>query len=84
MGTPAAQIVGLAPVTFVSEDGATAGTQYQLPLPTLKYDTLKGKIDPTSWVPAKGKKLSANDAKLLDIVLANLLTRGTLSVLPPP
>ena len=74
-------VTGLSPVTFLSEDAATAGSQFQIPLSALKFDT-KGAIDPADWPPVKSKKLGAKDAKLLPILLADLLKRGILSTPP--
>ncbi|MEA3051411.1 MAG: hypothetical protein QOG72_314 [Sphingomonadales bacterium] len=78
MGTT--QVTGLSPVTFLSEEPATAGMQYQIPLSSLKFDS-KGVLDTTDWPPAKNKKLAAADKKLLPILLADLLKRG---ILAPP
>jgi hypothetical protein len=79
MATTKMRVIGLAPVTFVSEDGATAGQQYHVPLSALKVDA-KGQIDASDWVPEKGKKLSAGDAKLLKSILADMLRRGLLTL----
>ena len=79
MATAKTQVIGLAPVTFVSEDGATAGQQFHIPLSALKIDS-KGAIDTSDWVPEKGKKLSAADSKLLKLLLADMLRRGVLTV----
>ena len=72
-------VTGLSPVTFLSEDVGTAGSQFQIPLSALKFDA-KGAIDSTGWPPAK--KLGANDTKLLPALLADLRKRGILSVPP--
>lgn len=72
------QVIGLSPVTFISEDKTSAGTQFQIPLSSLKFDS-KGAIDPSDWPPVKSKKLAAADAKLLPLLLADLLQRGVLS-----
>ena len=77
-----AQVTGLSPVSFLSEDPATAGTQFQIPLSSLKIDA-KGVIAATDWPPVKSKKLGAADGKLLPLLLADLLKRGILSVPPP-
>lgn len=74
------QVTGLSPVTFLSEEPATAGKQYQIPLSSLKLDA-KGVLDTSDWPPVKKKKLGAADGKLLPIMLADLLKRGILS--PP-
>ena len=72
------QVTGLSPVTFLSEEPATAGMQYQIPLSSLKLDA-KGAVDTSDWPPPKSKKLGAADGKLLPILLADLLKRGVLS-----
>jgi hypothetical protein len=72
------QVTGLSPVTFLSEDPATAGTQYQIPLSSLKFDA-KGVLDTSDWPPVKSKKLPKADGTLLPILLADLLKRGILS-----
>jgi hypothetical protein len=74
----AKQVLGLAPISFVSEDKTTVGVQYQIPLASLKYDETKGLVDPADWPPVKSKKLAAADGKLLPLLLADLLKRGIL------
>ena len=78
-------ITGLSPVTFISEDSSTAGTEYQIPLASLQLDTTTGKIDLSKWPPPKNKnmKLGAADTALLKVLLPDLLKRGVLSVSSP-
>jgi hypothetical protein len=76
-------VIGLSPVTFISEEPATAGLQYQIPLSALKFDVTKGIVDPSEWPPVKKSKLGTAVGKLLPILLADLLKRGLLSPLYP-
>jgi hypothetical protein len=72
-------VIGLSPITYASEDTATLGQQFQIPLSALTFDASKGAIDASGWVPAKGKKLGTKDAVLVPLLLADLLKRGVLS-----
>ncbi|WP_157083196.1 hypothetical protein [Novosphingobium lentum] len=78
----ATPVIGLSPVTFLSEDANTVGSQFQIPLAVLKFDS-KGVIDPSDWPPVKAKKLGTKDSKLLPLLLADLLKRGILSAPSP-
>jgi hypothetical protein len=77
-----ATITGPSPVTFISEDtGATqnAGTQYQIPLSLITYDTTK--TPPvlglaTPWT----KYLVATDQALALAYIQNLINDGVLTV----
>lgn len=75
MATPI-PVIGLSPVTFASED---TGQEYQIPLSALTYDDTKAAIDASAWPPIKTKKIGTKDAKLVPLLLADLLKRGVLS-----
>jgi hypothetical protein len=72
-------VIGLSPVTFASEDSATLGQEFQIPLSALTFDAAKGIVDPSAWPPIKSKKLGAKDSALVPLLLADLLKRGVLS-----
>jgi hypothetical protein len=76
MATP--KVIGLSPITFASEDPATLGQEYQIPLSALKFDA-NGALDASDWPPIKDNKLKPKDVTLVPLLLADLLKRGVLS-----
>ena len=77
MATP--KVIGLSPITFASEDPATLGLEYQIPLSALKV-TAQGGLDPGDWPPLKNNKLKPKDVPLVPLLLADLLRQGVVSV----
>lgn len=73
------KVIGLTPVTFASEDPATLGQQYEIPVSALKV-TPQGGLDAGDWPPIKTNKLKPADVTLVPLLLADLLKRGVLSV----
>jgi hypothetical protein len=73
-------VSGASPVTFISEDTTTqnAGTQYQIPLALITYDTTKTPpvVLPTNWV----NYLAASDLLLAQAWIQNLINDGVLTL----
>jgi hypothetical protein len=81
----AAQSVnGASPVTFISEDTTTqnAGTQYQIPLPLISYNTSlsspAGPVDLSGW--PQHATIASSDLLLAQAVVQNLINQGLLSL----
>ena len=69
-------VIGASPVTFISEDPTTNhGTQYQVPLSLLTYDTDPVKFA-SSWSGYSG--LATADQTLLQNLLPSLYAQGLL------
>ena len=78
-------VSGASPVTFISEDTSAtqnAGTQYQIPLPLISYDTTKlppaGPVVLTGWPQAA--TIAASDVSLAQAIVQNLINEGVLSL----
>ena len=74
-------VIGASPVTFVSED-TEPGTQYQVPLSLLSFNSSTGLIDPPSGWPEANNPLKPNDVKVLQTVLNSMASLNFL-VKPP-
>jgi len=70
-------LTGASPVTFISEDTTTsnAGTQYQIPLPLIAYDTAA-----SSWTLASTLALAPSDITLAQTLILTMLNEGFLTV----
>jgi len=84
----AQSVIGASPVTFISEDtttGPNAGTQYQIPLPLISYDsTQTPPVILTAWT--SGTTIATSDVLLAQVLIQNMISRSllTLSNLPAP
>ena len=72
-------VTGASPVTFISEDTLTlnAGTQYQIPLPLIRYDAAGSPAADLSLWP-QFTKLAAKDRALAQALIATLVNQGVL------
>jgi hypothetical protein len=85
----AAQFVtGASPVTFISEDTGTghAGTQYQIPLPLIQYNTAlnstttpTGPVDLSGWLQPTAQ-ITTSDFELAQQLIQNLINQGVLTL----
>jgi hypothetical protein len=74
-------VSGASPVTFISEDtGATqnAGTQYQIPLALITYDT--SKTPPVVLATPWPTYLATSDLALAQAYIQNLINDGVLTL----
>jgi len=74
-------VSGASPVTFISEDTSStqnAGTQYQIPLALITYDTTTTPpvVLPTNWV----NYLATSDLALAQAWIQNLINDGVLTL----
>jgi hypothetical protein len=70
-------VIGASPVTFISEDAASSGKQYQIPLSLLSFDATGTTIDPSAWTPFAG--LASADQTLLKSLFASLVSQRFLT-----
>lgn len=73
----AQNVLGASPVTFISEDTTNAGTQYQIPLPLISYDTSN---NPAVAVSSWPSNISATDKTLAETIIQNLINQGFLTL----
>jgi hypothetical protein len=74
-------VTGASPVTVISEDTVTqhAGTQYQIPLPLISYDTTQTPpVILTAW--PQSTTIAASDLALAQTVIQNLINAGVLTL----
>ena len=77
----AQSVTGASPVTFVSEDVSkpNGGTQYQIPLPLISYDTTQTPpVVLTGWPQFTG--LTVSDQALAQAIIQNLINGGVLAL----
>ncbi len=70
-------LTGASPVTFISEDTTTnnAGTQYQIPLPLIAYDTVA-----SSWTISSSSVTASSDITLAQTLILTMINQGLLTV----
>ena len=73
-------VIGASPVTFISEDSSHPGTQYQIPLPLIRYNIAEspptGPVDLALWTQSVGK----SDVPLAQALIQNLINQGVLTL----
>ncbi len=73
-------LTGASPVTFISEDTKTnnAGTQYQIPLPLISYDTVS-----SNWTISSSSVTASSDITLAQTLILTMINEGLLTVNNP-
>ena len=74
-------VAGASPVTFISEDtGANAGTQYQIPLPLISYNTAAsgGPVVLSAW--PQSTTIAASDVTLAQTLILTMINQGVLTL----
>ena len=72
-------VTGASPVTFVSEDISAdqAGTQYQIPLSLITYDSSQTQpVTVAEWPSG----ITGTDQTLAETIIASLVSLGVLTV----
>jgi hypothetical protein len=78
-------VTGASPVTFISEDtGGNAGTQYQIPLPLISYNTpsttaTSSPVIFTGWPPST-PSVASSDVTLAQTLVLTMINEGMLTL----
>jgi hypothetical protein len=75
-------VTGASPVTFISEDTVKngAGTQYQIPLPLISYNTAAsgGPVVLSAW--PQSTTIAASDVTLAQTLILTMINQGVLTL----